>query len=311
MAWTETSIPDQSGRTFLVTGANSGLGLETARALAQRGAHVLLAARNPEKGSAAVDRIIATGPAGSVEFVELDLADLDAVAATAKSVLANRDSLDGLINNAGIMATPYGTTAQGFEQQFGTNHLGHFALTGHLLPLLLATDGSRVVNVSSNGHRGGKPDFTLPSEQDYSPWQAYFNSKLANLLFTSELQRRLAASGSSTLAVAAHPGASSTNLGHENPGGLINTAMSLFKPVFTVFAQSAAMGALPTLMAATDPEVLGNEYYGPGGFQEFRGHPQAVGRSGAASDAASARELWDLSEEFTGVTYESLGEPSD
>jgi NAD(P)-dependent dehydrogenase (short-subunit alcohol dehydrogenase family) len=252
--WTEQSIPDLTGKVFAVTGATSGLGWETSRALVQHGAHVLVGARNEAKARDAVNRVTATGPSGTTEPMVVDLADLDSVVAAAERVLAGQTRLDGLVNNAGIMWTPYGTTAQGFEQQLGVNHLGHFALTGRLLPMLLATDGSRVVNVSSGGHRPGRINFDdLMSEHSYSPYGAYFQSKLANLLFTSELQRRLEAFGSSTIAVAAHPGGSHTNLGHENPGGVRGTLLRLLDPLAARLSQSAAMGALPQLRATTDP----------------------------------------------------------
>ncbi len=305
--WTEESIPDLSGRTYLVTGANSGLGLETARALAQHGAQVLVGARTDAKAHGAIARIEATGPAGSLEPLIVELADLDSVAAAADRVLDEQQRLDGLVNNAGIMMTPPGTTAQGFEQQLGVNHLAHFALTGRLMPLLLATEGSRVVNVSSSGHRPGRIDFEdLQSERSYSPQRAYFQSKLANLLFTSELQRRLESAQAPTLAVAAHPGVSSTNLGHENAGGLLGTLMQLARPLQHLLTQSAAMGALPSLRATTDPDVQGDQYYGPDGLMQSRGHPVLVDRSDRAQDDATARRLWEVSEDLTGVRFGSL-----
>ncbi len=305
--WTESSIPDQSGRVFAVTGANSGLGWETARALAEHGAHVLVGARTEAKARDAIARIEQDGPLGSLAPFVVELADLDSVAAAAERVLSEQDRLDGLINNAGIMWTPYGTTAQGFEQQLGVNHLGHFALTGRLLSLLLATDMSRVVTVSSSGHRPGRIDFEdLQSERSYSPQGAYFQSKLANLLFTRELQRRLTAAGASTIALAAHPGGANTNLGHENPGGLINNAIQLARPLLNLLVQTAAMGALPTLRAATDLQVTGDQYFGPGGFQEVRGHPVLVGRSDRAKDEATARRLWEVSVDLTGVRFDRL-----
>lgn len=305
--WTEQSIPDQTGAVFLVTGANSGLGWETARALAQHGAHVLVGARNETKAVDAIERIAATGPSGTLQPLVVELSDLDSVAAAAEHVLDQQTRLDGLVNNAGIMWTPYGTTKQGFEQQLGVNHLAHFALTGRLLPLLLKTPASRVVSVSSNGHRPGSINFDdLQSQRNYSPYTSYFQSKLANLLFTSELQRRLTAAEASTIAVAAHPGGSSTNLGHENPGGVLGTLYSALSPVFRLFGQSAAMGALPQLRATTDPDAQGDAYYGPDGPGELRGHPVLVGRSSAAQDVATASRLWEVSEELTGVRFESL-----
>lgn len=305
--WTEQSIPDQTGRVFLVTGATSGLGWETARALARHGARVLLGGRSTAKAQDAIDRIVATSPSGTLRPLALDLADLDSVAEAAEQVRDEQSRLDGLVNNAGIMWTPYGTTAQGFERQLGVNHLGHFALTGRLLPLLLSTERSRVVNVSSLGHRRGRIDFDdLQSQRSYSPYAAYFQSKLANLLFTSELQRRLGAAGSDTIAVAAHPGGSNTNLGHENPGGVRGLLLRLLSPLSPLLVQSAAMGALPQLRAATDPAVVGDQYYGPDGFGESRGHPVLVDRSVQAKDLQSAQRLWEVSERLTGVPYDDL-----
>lgn len=310
--WNEQSIPDQTGKVALVTGANSGLGWQTARALAEHGAHVLVGARSQAKATDAIERIASTGPAGTMEPLVVELADLESVAAGAAKVLAEHDRLDVLINNAGIMMTPYATTAQGFEQQFGVNHLAHFALTGHLLRLLMATGGSRVISVSSNGHRPGRIDFDdLQSEKSYSPYAAYFQSKLANLLFTAELQRRLDAVGSTALAAAAHPGGSNTNLGHENPGGVLGALMGILSPLSGLLGQSAAMGALPQLRAATDPDVRGDDYYGPGGFGQLRGHPVAVDRSDRAKDPATAARLWEVSAELTGVGYEALSGPGD
>ncbi len=306
--WTEADIPDQTGRVVLITGANSGIGFEAARALAEHGAHVLLGCRNPTRAAEALDRIRAGTPDASVEVLEIDLADLDSVAAAATRVVAAHPRLDVLVNNAGLMAIPHATTVQGFEMQLGVNHLAAFALTGRLLGPLLATAGSRVVAVSSQGHRPGRIHFDdLQSERSYHPWRAYFQSKLANLLDTFELQRRLAVADVDTIAVAAHPGGARTNLGHENPGGVLNTLGHVSRPVIErCFLQSAAMGALPTLRAATDPEVVGGDYYGPDGIAEQRGHPKRVGTSRRARDMETARRLWDVSVELTGVTYAEL-----
>jgi NAD(P)-dependent dehydrogenase (short-subunit alcohol dehydrogenase family) len=312
--WTEADIPSQQGRVVAVTGATSGLGLETARVLARKGAHVLLGARNQAKAEATITQIESAEPTmtGTLHPFVVDLGDLDSVQRAAEAVLDRYERLDGLVNNAGVMFTPYRLTPQGFEQQFAVNHLGHFALTGRLLPLLIATAGSRVVSVSSNGHRPGSINLDdLQSTQSYSPYRAYFQSKLANLLFTSELQRRLESAKAPTIAVAAHPGGSNTNLGHENPGGLLGTLSRLAAPLTPLLAQSAEMGALPQLRALTDPSVQGDEYYGPDGFGEFRGHPVPVGRSDRARDADLAAALWERSEKLTGITYEALAADID
>ncbi|MCH8814574.1 MAG: SDR family oxidoreductase [Chloroflexi bacterium] len=303
--WTEADIPDQTERTVLITGANSGIGFEAARALAQHGATVVLGCRNRSKADEAAAKIDAASTSGTTEILEIDLADLDSVEKAAKEFLANHENLDLLINNAGLMATPEQRTAQGFEMQFGVNHLGHFALTGHLIPVLLESGPARVVSISSVGHRPGRINFdNLNWDRNYSPWRAYFQSKLANLLFTRELQRRLSAAGAEAIAVAAHPGGSNTNLGHENPGGIFNTLMHAAKPVLgPLMTQSAAMGALPTLRAATAPSVGRGDYYGPGGLGQQRGHPVKVGMSKRARDDQTARRLWDVSTELTGVTY--------
>ena len=308
MKWSEADIPDQSGRVALVTGANSGIGFEAARALAEHGATVVLACRSRAKADEAVAAIATSAPAADVSVLELDLADLDQVTVAAATFLSTHDRLDLLVNNAGLMAIPRQTTVQGYEMQLGVNHLAHFALTGRLLDRLLATPASRVVSISSQGHRPGRIAFDdLQSERSYGPWKAYFQSKLANLLFIAELQRRLLTAGSSTLALAAHPGGSRTNLGHENPGGIVNTLGHAGRPLIERFClQSAAMGALPTLRAATDPAVVGGEYFGPDGLGEQRGHPKVVGRSRRAQDAATARRLWEVSEDLTGVRYAAL-----
>jgi NAD(P)-dependent dehydrogenase (short-subunit alcohol dehydrogenase family) len=302
--WTEADIPDQSGRVALITGANSGIGFEAARALAEHGAAVVLACRNRAKADAAVASIAATAPHADVSVLEVDLADLDQVTVAAATYASTHDRLDLLVNNAGLMAIPRRTTAQGYEMQFAVNHLAHFALTGRLLDRLLATPGSRVVSVSSQGHRPGRIDFDdLQLERSYGPWRAYFRSKLANLLFVAELQRRLSAADATTMALAAHPGGSRTHLMHENPGGIVNTIGLKARPAIErVVMQSAAMGALPTLYAAT-ADVPGAAYIGPDGLFEQRGHPKLVDMSGAAKNADNARRLWELSEELTGVSF--------
>jgi len=299
--WTTDDIPDQTGRIAVVTGANTGLGLETAKALAAHGASVVLAVRNLDKGKQAAVTITTASPGADVTVQRLDLSSLDSVRDAAAELRAGHDRIDLLINNAGVMYTPRSTTADGFELQFGTNHLGHFALTGLLLDRLLAADGSRVVTVSSVGHRiRARIDFDdLAFQHHYSRVAAYGRSKLANLLFTYDLQRRLAEAGATTIAVAAHPGGSNTELVRNSPLAVraLNAAFG------SLIAQSAAMGALPTLRAATDPAVVGGQYYGPDGFRELRGHPIAVASSRQSHHADTQRRLWTVSEEFTGVDY--------
>ncbi len=300
--WTTADIPDLTGKVMIVTGANTGLGFETAKELARKGAQVVLACRSLEKGQDAARRIQAEIPHARLDPMVLDLASLRSVRAFAEAFRARYDRLDRLINNAGIMMTPYGKTEDGFEQQFGVNHLGHFALTGLLIDHLLATPGARVVNVSSNAHRWGEMDFAnLMFEQGgYSPTKAYARSKLANLLFTYELQRRFQARGADAMAVAAHPGTSRTELTRYLEQ---RWYVRLLMPLMAPFSQSAAMGALPTLRAATDPNVRGGEYYGPDGFMEMKGYPVRVEPIPAARDPETARRLWEISEELTGVRY--------
>jgi len=304
--WTEALIPDQTGRVVLITGANSGIGLEAARMLAERGAQVVLACRTRAKADAARHSILADAPAAEVSLVDLDLSSLASVAEAAVDFGGRFGRLDLLVNNAGVMATPYQRTVDGFELQFATNHLGHVALTAHLLPVLLATATSRVVNVSSLAHKMGRIDFEdLQSERRYRAWRAYGQSKLANLLFTFELQRRLDAAGADTIAVAAHPGISDTNLAGST-GGVAGRLMALTHPLAQVFSQNAHAGALPTVRAATDPAVRGGEYYGPDGFLEQRGTPRPVEANGSARDPAVARRLWEVSVELTGVPFAAL-----
>ncbi|GAA2694705.1 MULTISPECIES: SDR family NAD(P)-dependent oxidoreductase [Actinosynnema] len=293
--WTERDVPDQSDRVAVVTGANTGLGFETARVLAERGATVVLAVRDAAKGERAAERI-----AGKVLVQELDLTSLDSVRAAATALRAAHPRIDLLINNAGVMHTPRRTTRDGFELQFGTNHLGHFALTGLLLESLLPVPGSRVVTVSSTGHRiqAAIHFDDLQWEREYSRVGAYGQSKLANLMFTYELQRRLAARGG-TVAVAAHPGVSNTELARNTPAA-IRVPIGWLAPLLT---QPAPMGALPTLRAATDPAVLGAQYYGPGGRGEVKGHPRVVLSSPQSHDLDVQRRLWDVSERLTGVGF--------
>ena len=305
--WTAAEIPDQTGRVAVVTGANSGLGLATARELARAGAEVVIASRNTDKGAEAADRIAAAVPAPKLELQELDLADLASVRAFAGRLADERSQLDLLVNNAGLMAPPRRMTVDGFESQFGTNHLGHFALTGLLLPALLAAPEPRVVTVSSGAHRIGKMNFDdLQGEQRYNNWRAYGQSKLSNLLFCFELQRRATAAGTALKSVAAHPGYARTNLQFAGPKWYEQLVMRATNPIL---GQSADMGALPTLYAATVADLPGGSFVGPDGFLEQRGHPHVVTASGRAYDEQSWRRLWAVSEELTGVTYE-FGAPA-
>jgi NAD(P)-dependent dehydrogenase (short-subunit alcohol dehydrogenase family) len=295
-AWTFNDIPDQTGRTAIVTGANTGIGFETARMLALKGARVALACRSLDKGREAVDRILAETPNAEVALEQLDLSDLRNVEAFAVRYKEQHGRLDLLILNAGVMVPPESNTAQGFELQFGVNHLGHFALTGALLPLVQATEGSRVVVVSSTAAARGVMDFDdLQFEKrGYAAWQAYAQSKLANQLFTLELQRRLRAAGSSVLVTAAHPGWTATDLQRTS-----HTARFLNR----FFAMEPPKGALPTLRAAVDPGAAGGDYYGPNGFLQMRGYPKRIEMVKRAYDAGDAVRLWEISEELTGVRY--------
>jgi NAD(P)-dependent dehydrogenase (short-subunit alcohol dehydrogenase family) len=304
--WTTDDIPDQSGRTVLVTGANSGLGLRTAEALAGKGARVLMGCRDAARGQAAQTHVAATAKGPAPELLPLDLAALASVHEAAREVAATVDQLDVLVNNAGVMAMPLRRTVDGFELQFATNHLGHFALTGLLLPVLLRAMAPRVVTVSSNMHRIGRNDWSDPNWEHhrYLKWQAYGQSKLANLLFTRELALRAREAGSSLLAVAAHPGNSATHLlpaGTDASGRRVVGQMMHWGN--RLIAQPDSAGALPQLYAATVPDVIPGEYFGPDRFFELRGHPTRVGSSMAARDDDSARRLWELSEDMTGVTY--------
>jgi NAD(P)-dependent dehydrogenase (short-subunit alcohol dehydrogenase family) len=297
--WTAADIPDQNGRIAIVTGANSGLGLVTARELARAGARVVMGCRNEEKGREALRAVEARAPGAAVELEALDLASLDSVRSFAERVRERHPALDLLINNAGVMATPRRETADGFELQFGTNHLGHFALTGLLLDTLEGREDARVVTLSSGAHRSGRIAFdNLGGEQHYFRWRAYGQSKLANLLFALELDRRLRAAGSSIKSLAAHPGWSATNLQTSGPPKLDALLMALPN---RFYAQSDEMGALPALYAATEPGLEGGMYIGPDGLAEGRGHPTRVAPSRAARDESVARMLWEVSEEMTGV----------
>jgi NAD(P)-dependent dehydrogenase (short-subunit alcohol dehydrogenase family) len=296
--WTTADIPDQTGRTAVITGANTGLGYETAAVLAAKGAHVVLAVRNLEKGKEAARGIEQATPDAQVQLQELDLTSLESIREAAEELRTKHDQIDLLINNAGVMMTPKSTTKDGFELQFGTNHLGHFAFTGLLIDRVLAVPGSRVVTVSSTGHRFARRIRfdDLQWEHDYSRVGAYGQAKLANLMFTYELQRRLI--GTNTIAAAAHPGGSNTELMRNLPAAIRGVG-ALLTPLF----QGPDMGALPTLRAATDPGVLGGQYFGPDGFAEQRGYPKIVRSTAASHDAVAQRRLWAVSEELTGVTF--------
>jgi NAD(P)-dependent dehydrogenase (short-subunit alcohol dehydrogenase family) len=312
--WTEADVPVQRGRTAVITGANTGLGFETARVLAGRGAQVVLACRDLGRAKEAAVRILGGGPqpagavAADLHAVRLDLASLASVGEAADEIAAAYGPVDLLINNAGVMMTPYQRTADGFELQLGVNHLGHFALTGLLLGHMLGREGSRVVTVSSNGHKPGRIDFDelrvgsgegIQSQRRYRRAAAYYQSKLANLMFTYELQRRLEAAQASTQALAAHPGKARTELTRYLPGWLRLEDLVIEQPL----GQSAAMGALATLRAAADPGARGGEYYGPGGRGELKGYPRLVISSERARDVEAQQRLWRESERLTGVSY--------
>ncbi len=299
--WTAARIADQSGRTFVVTGANSGLGFETARQLAAHGGRVVLAVRNQAKGRDAVARLTAALPSAAVEFRALDLSDLDSVRAFAAAIQRDGIAVDVLVNNAGVMYPPRRLTVEGFESQFAANHLGHFALTGLLFGTIRRGPDPRVVTVSSNEHKGGSIHFDdLTGERSYSPRAFYQQSKLANVLFGLELDRRVRAAGIGVRSVLAHPGYSATNLQSSGPTGL---AKQLMKVSNRLVAQSAAMGALPELYAAVDPAAESGRFYGPGGFRELRGYPAEVQPAAAARNEETARRLWDVSEQLTDVTW--------
>ncbi|MFD9702355.1 oxidoreductase [Lentzea sp. NPDC059081] len=289
--WTEADIPDQTGRTVLVTGANSGLGLRTAQVLAAKGAHVLMGCRSVQRGEAALRTVH-----GSAEVLELDLADLESVRTAAEKVGA----LDVLVNNAGIMAVPASRTIDGFERQFGTNHLGHAALTFLLLPALRQRPGARVVTVSSVMHQYGHMDFDDPNwdRRPYSARAAYGQSKLANILFARELERR----SPDVTSIAAHPGATVTELTNNMASAHNSVLVRVGGKISHLFSQSVEMGTLPQLYAATSPDARGGQYYGPDGFNGLRGHPTVARMSAAARDDLAANRLWDLTVKLTGIT---------
>jgi NAD(P)-dependent dehydrogenase (short-subunit alcohol dehydrogenase family) len=298
--WTAADIPDQTGRTAVVTGANSGLGAAIVRALARAGATVIMAVRNVEKGERAAEDVRERVPEASLELRSLDLADLGSVRAFAEQL---NGPIDLLINNAGVMAPPRRETTDGFESQIGANHLGHFALTGLLLPRLLEASASRVVTQSSGAHRipGGINFDDLQWERGYNNWRAYGQSKLANLMFAFELQRRASAAGSPLTSMAAHPGYARTNLQFAGPPWYEQLVMRITNPLF---GQSADKGALPALYAATVSDLPGGTFVGPDGFMEQRGYPHVVTAASKAYDEQAWRRLWDVSEELTGVRYD-------
>ncbi|MGC1206858.1 MAG: oxidoreductase [Ornithinimicrobium sp.] len=302
-SWSTSDIGDLDGKVAVVTGGNAGLGLSTVHQLIKHGAHVVVASRNVERGQGAVDSLGAQP--GTAEVLRLDLADLSSVEEFADNVIARHTRLDLLINNAGIMMVPPGETIDGFEQQIGINHFGHFALTGRLIDLIRSTDGARVVSVSSLAHTSGRIDVDNVDSihevaANYSKTKAYGNSKLANLLFAYELQRRLAAHNVEAISVAAHPGVSSTGLGdHLIP----DRFKPLARPVFELITQPPDAGALPTLRAATDPNAWGGQFFGPASLGQSRGAPVVVASSDASYDAATAAKLWESSQRLTGVNY--------
>ena len=309
--WTAANVPGQQGRTALITGANTGIGFETAMVLAARGATIVLACRDPAKAEAAAARIRAAAPQARTETLRVDLASLASVRQAAEQFRSDHRHLDLLINSAGLIRPGRVITEDGFELHFGTNHLGHFALTGQLLDRLLAAPGSRIVTVTASGHRRGDihlDDLTL--RDGYSMIAAYGQSKLANLMFTYELQRRLAASSARTIAVAAHPGNAHTDVGRDLPGWLRAVLSPRLRPINAWLVQTVQMGALPTLRAATDPTASGSDYYGPGGLSEFTGYPVRVQSNARSHDAGLQRRLWDESERLTGVSYRFAGSPA-
>jgi len=302
MPWTPNEMPNLEGKTAIVTGANGGIGFHTARILASKGAHVVMACRNMEKAERALDALHAELPSAKAEISPLDLADLDNVKAFCVRFKQDHRALDLLVNNAGIMIPPHTLTKAGHEIQFATNHLGHFALTGHLLDRLIQAPAARVVTVSSLAHNWGKIRFDdLHWEKKYNMWGAYGQSKLANLLYTFELDKRLRVSGSSTRALAAHPGFTSTDITRES------TWMHKGMPLA---AQSATLGAWPTVRAATDPDADGGTYWGPRWCFQIWGAPKQVGCTRAAKNPATANRLWEVSESLTDVRY-AFPDPTD
>jgi len=301
MNWTIERISDLSGKVIIVTGGNSGLGYESVKAFAMKGADMVLASRSMEKGEEARAEILKDVPDGKIEVMQLDLGDLESVKNFASEFKLGHKKLDVLLNNAGIMMTPYFTTKDGFEAQLGTNHLGHFALTGLMMDVILKTQGARIVNVSSGAHKSGEMDFSNLQYEDgigYKPMKAYGRSKLSNLLFTYELQRKLEAAKKDTISVAAHPGVAMTNLARHLEGKFL---YKILTPFFKMMAQHQAMGALPQIRASVDPDVKGSEYYGPDGKKEYKGYPVLVPSNEASHNLEDAAKLWEESERLTGV----------
>ncbi len=294
--WDANNIADQSGKIAIVTGASSGIGYETARVLANKNAKVIIAVRNPQKGEKALEKIKAENAGADVSVMIVDLADLKSVEKFAKEYRKKYDRLDLLINNAGVMVPPYSKTSDGFELQFGTNHLGHYALTGHLVDLLKKTAGSRVVNVSSMAHNRGNLQFDDLNWENrkYKPWSAYGDSKIANIYFTRELKKRFEANNIDVMVTAAHPGWTATELQR-------NTGLASFLNNF--FAQDISMGALPTLYAAVGEDVNSGDYFGPSGFMEMNGYPKKVDSNKLSKDDKIAVMLWKVSEDLTNVKY--------
>ncbi len=304
--WTTHDMTDQRDRTVLITGANSGLGLSSAIELASHGAKVIMACRDPGRGAEALERVKGVATGGSPILVQLDLADLDSVERAAAQLHDETDRIDVAMNNAGVMALPLRRTAQGHEMQFGTNHLGHFALTGRVLDLLHRAEGPRVVTTSSQAHRFGRIRWDdLDWSTGYKKWSAYGQSKLANLLFTYELDRRARSAGSPLVSMSAHPGYASTHLQAAGPELAGNRIMAtIMSAGGDLIAQSADMGALPQLYAATSPDAVGGAYYGPDGVGEMRGHPRLTQSSKSSLSTEDWRRLWERSEELTGVGYD-------
>ena len=304
--WSTNDIPDLSGKVIIVTGGNSGLGYESVKAFAEKGAEVILACRSLDKGVNAKSGIEQSHPSAKILVKKLDLMDLSSVNEFARDINMTYDRLDILLNNAGIMMVPYQVTKDGFESQMGTNHLGHFALTGLLFDLIKSTPNSRIVNVSSNAHKWGKMDFDnllFEKGKDYTPTKAYGRSKLSNLLFTYELERRFMEHSIDSMAIAAHPGASMTNLASHLEGKIW---YKLLIPFAGIFTHSQDKGALPQIRASVDPNATSGEYYGPDGYNEMKGAPVLVQSNNASHHPDDAKKLWEMSEKLTGVKFNFL-----